>query len=595
LVSRSAAKGRLEARENNMSDIQEIIKKELKKLGLDGTLEHPKTLEHGDYSFFIKDKAVDVSKLPVDKIKHEYIEKVTVTGKFINFHLSRKFFTDSLKEILEKGDQFGRNKNLDGEKIIIEYTDPNPFKEFHIGHLMSNAVGESLSRIIKFSGAAVKRACYQGDIGLHVAKAIWAMRKLKDEMPSDDVAAKKSIVIEKLTRKVEFLGKAYVYGSRAYEEEENFKKEIDALNKIIYEKTDEEVNELYDWGRKVSLDHLDQIYKKLGTKFDYFFYESEAAPIGMFLVEEYLKKGIFAKSEGAVIFKGEDYGLHTRVFVTSEGLPTYETKELGLSKMKFDREDFDRSIVVTASEQNDYFKVVLKALEFVDSTAANKTRHVSHGMLRFTEGKMSSRKGNIITGESMIADVETLVEEKIKDRDLNAAEKKEIAEVVAVGAIKYSILKQSPGRDIIFDFEKSLSFEGDSGPYLQYAHARASSVILKATAGEILAEDKTLSRKTSVGKIETRLDKAPATITEIEKMLYRFPEIVERAEKEYAPQLLTTYLTQIAGAFNNFYANNQIINAADENSPHKVALTTAFQTVMKNGLYLLGIGSPGKM
>jgi arginyl-tRNA synthetase len=582
-----------------MTNIQEIIKKELKKIGLDVAaglggsssehLEHPKVLANGDYSFFIKDPKIDPKNLPLEKIQHEYIEKVVAAGKFINFYLSRKFFTDSVAEITKNAAKFGSNKNLGGEKIIIEYTDPNPFKEFHIGHLMSNAVGESLSQIIEWSGAKVKRACYQGDVGLHVAKAIWAMKKMSTEMPlGENEKSATSNIAEKIT----FLGKAYVYGSRSYEEDENFKKQIDLLNKVVYEKTDPEINKLYDWGRKVSLDHLDQIYKKLGTRFDYMFFESEAAPIGLFIVEEYLKKGIFTKSEGATIFKGEDYGLHTRVFVTSQGLPTYETKELGLTKMKFAREDFDTSIVITASEQNDYFKVLLKALEFVNPTAANKTRHVSHGMMRFAEGKMSSRKGNIITGESMINDVESLVQEKIKDRDLTAEEKKQISEVVAIAAIKYSILKQSPGRDIIFDFEKSLSFEGDSGPYLQYAYARAHSILEKARKEGISVPGNNWFSKIFAKKI------APATSTEtseIERTLYRFPEIVDRASREYAPQHITTYLTQIASAFNNFYANNKIVDKEDKNSPYKVALTSAFVAVMQNGLKLLGIKAPVKM
>lgn len=586
-------------------NIQEIIKKELKKIGIDAAaglggssgraaehLEHPKVLANGDYSFFIKDPKIDPKSLPLEKIQHEYIEKVVAAGKFINFYLSRKFFTDSIDEITKNSAKFGANKNLGGEKIIIEYTDPNPFKEFHIGHLMSNAVGESLSQIIEWSGAKVKRACYQGDVGLHVAKAIWAMRKMSAEMPLE-----KNHIAEKIA----FLGKSYVYGSRSYEEDANFKKEIDALNKVIYEKTDHEINKLYDWGRKASLEHLAQIYTKLGTKFDYMFFESEAAPIGLFIVEEYLKKGIFSKSEGATVFKGEDYGLHTRVFVTSQGLPTYETKELGLTKMKFDREDFDTSIVITASEQNDYFEVVLKALGFVNPTAANKTRHVSHGMMRFAEGKMSSRKGNIITGESMMNDVESLVQEKIKDRDLDAEEKKQIAEMVAIAAIKYSILKQSPGRDIIFDFEKSLSFEGDSGPYLQYAYARAHSILEKAKKEGISVPSNTWLSKIFAKKIEpvtsvTATTLATATETsEIERMLYRFPEIVDRASREYAPQHIVTFLTQIASAFNNFYANNKIIDKEDVNSPYKVALTSAFAAVMQNGLRLLGIKAPMKM
>jgi arginyl-tRNA synthetase len=192
----------------------------------------------------------------------------------------------------------------------------------------------------------------------------------------------------------------------------------------------------------------------------------------------------------------------------------------------------------------------------------------------------------------MINDVESLVQEKIKDRDLTAEEKKQISEVVAIAAIKYSILKQSPGRDIIFDFEKSLSFEGDSGPYLQYAYARAHSILEKARKEGISVPGNNWFSKIFAKKI------APATSTEtseIERTLYRFPEIVDRASREYAPQHITTYLTQIASAFNNFYANNKIVDKEDKNSPYKVALTSAFVAVMQNGLKLLGIKAPVKM
>lgn len=556
-----------------MKDIKEIISEELKKIGVDAMssdLEHPKNLANGDFAFFVKDKEVVLEKLPLEKIAHEYIEKVSIFARFINFTLSKKYFADTLALAIETGDAFGHNKNLAGKNIIIEYTDPNPFKVFHIGHLMSNSIGESLARLVASSGATVTRANYQGDVGPHVAKAIWGMMKLRKEHPADS---------EPVAAKTAFLGKAYVLGATEYEDNADAKKEIDVINKKIYEKTDAEVNRLYVWGREASLAHFEEIYKKLGTKFNLYFFESETAPVGLFAVEELLGKGILEKSEGAVVFKGEQYGLHTRVFVNSQGLPTYETKELGLSKMKFDRQDFDQSIVITASEQTDYFHVLLKVLEFYDHRVANRTRHVPHGMMRFAEGKMSSRKGNVITGESLMVEVEALVQEKMKDRDLSAEEKAEVAEQVAVGAIKYSILKQSPGKDIIFDFEKSLSFEGDSGPYLQYTHARICSVLAKAGEGKISAS---LDTQEEVG--------------DLERLLVRFPSVVERAQKEFAPQLITTYVTNVASAFNSYYAGNKIIDAGNaEVSAYRLALVQAVKTVLQNGLFLLGIKAPERM
>jgi|CXWK01.1.fsa_nt_gi arginyl-tRNA synthetase len=559
-----------------------VILSELKKLSIHAEasdIDFPKSLSHGDFSYFVRDAGMDLSKLPIANISHPYIEKVVVLGRFINFYLSKQFFADCIEGVIASGDDFGQNNFFAKKRVIAEYTDPNPFKQFHIGHLMSNSVGETISRLIAAGGADVTRANYQGDVGPHVAKGIWGIQKFLRENQSEQNIFSDSIL---LSTKTEFLGRAYVVGSNAYEDDVSAKTEIDAINKKIYERSDVEINRLYDWGRKVSLEHFEEIYKKLGTKFDLYFFESESAPVGMFAVEELTKKGILEKSDGAIVFKGEKYGLHTRVFVNSKGLPTYETKELGLSKMKFDRRDWDQSIVVTASEQTDYFSVLLKVLEFYDHRAANRTKHVTHGMLRFAEGKMSSRKGNVITGESLIADVEALVEEKMKDRDIPAAEKAAVVTDVAIAAIKYSVLKQAPGRDIIYDFEKSLSFEGDSGPYLQYTHARACSVLRKAGEQGISAQIKSGTQNETIG--------------DLERLISRFPDAVLRAQKDFAPQLITTYLTNLAAAFNSYYGNNIILDEKNKTqSAYRVALTEAVKITLANGLNLLGIRAPERM
>ncbi|MDO8620045.1 MAG: arginine--tRNA ligase, partial [bacterium] len=493
-----------------------------------------------------------------------------------NFHLTKKFFVEEVAGI---GEGYGKNKKLSGKKVMVEYTDPNPFKAMHIGHLMSNAVGESIARLVEFEGAKVVRACWQGDVGLHVAKAIWGMKKK----------------LEVLSSKLEGVdvkgwGEAYAFGSEKYESDENAKKEINALNKVIFEKSDSGVNTLYDAGRKVSMEHFEEIYKVLDTKFNHYFFEGTEGREGVPIVAEGLKKGVFEKSDlpasagqagGAIVYKGEKKGLHTRVFINSQGLPTYEAKELGLNQAKLRVEpDLDTSIIITANEQSDYFKVVLSAMSEVLPEVAKRTKHIAHGMLRFASGKMSSRTGNVVTGESLIEQVEELVQEKIKDRDMSEGEKKELAEVVAIGAIKYSVLRQAIGGDIIFDFEKSISFEGDSGPYLQYSYVRAKSVLGKATAEKVQA-DATIPSEWNT--------------TTLEKLLVRFPEVVERAGTEYEPHFVTTYLTELAGVFNSWYAGGKIVDANDPTSPYKLALTKAFTEVMKNGLWLLGIKVPEKM
>lgn len=500
-------------------------------------------MKMGDYSTNVgikTGKAKELLSFLASK-EIEGVEKVEIAGPgFINFFLSKEFFKESLEEIVEKGDNFGRGDHAKGFKVMVEHTDPNPFKEFHIGHLMPNIIGSAIARIFEWNGAEVKQANYQGDKGLHVAKAVWAVLKVRQGFGG---------------------GAAYIYGNKEYEENEESKKEIIEINKKIYDGSDEKINKVYEEGRKESLEYFEGIYKKLGAKFDYYFFESETAPVGKKIVEENIGK-VFEVSEYAVVFRGEkfDPSLHTRVFINSQGIPTYEAKDLGNAKIKFDQYPYDLSVVVTGNEIKEYFKVMLCALAQIYPELANKAKHLPHGMLRLPTGKMSSRTGDVITAEELIAEVKTRVKE---DED------------VAVGAIKYMILRQAIGNDIIFDFEKSVSTEGDSGVYLQYAHARANSILERAgKKGNVSGE---------MG--ETR---------EIEKLLYRFPEIVFRAGKEYAPNYIVTYLTELSSSFNNFYAHEQVLDDSPE-SAYRLAIVEAFKTVMKNGLTILGIPAPERM
>ena len=546
--------------------IKKIIEKAIDGELPDFSVEIPIEKKRGDYSTNVAlilakqlgKNPVEIAESIKDKIgDNKLFSKVEVVAPgFINFFIADNIFIDILKNV---DINYGRGREWKNKKVVIDYTDPNPFKEFHIGHLMSNAIGESLSRIFEFQGARIKRVCYQGDVGMHVAKAIWGKINGAEGIS---------------------WGAAYAYGAQAFEEDEGSKKDITELNKKIFKKSDAKINALYDEGKKSSLKHFDEIYKKLDTKFDYFIFESQVMDIGKKIVEDGLKKGIFEKGEnGAVIFKGENYGLHTRVFINSEGLPTYEAKDLGLAEVKYKKYKYDNSVVVTANEQSDYFKVMLCAMGRVLPKLAERTKHISHGMLRLPEGKMSSRTGKVITGELLIEKVEDLVKEKIKDRNLSEQEGKEIIGAVAIGAIKYSVLKQSTGSDIIYDFDKSISFDGDSGPYLQYAYTRAQSVL----------------RKAKDEGIKMSFKKIPSEITQLEKMISNFPEIVIRAEKSYEPHFIALYLTELAGVFNNYYAKNKIVDKADEFSSYRAALVNAFSIVMKNGMCLLGIKTLEKM
>ena len=569
-----------------MKEIEKTIAEILGVTPEEISLEYAKALSHGDYTTSValirgakeKISPLEIAEKCKEKLQDSFtripdIEKVEVVNPgFINFFLTRTYFSQKLLEIAGKENLYGRSESLSGVKAIFEYTDPNLFKEFHIGHFMSNTVGETLSRMSEWLGAEVKRACYQGDVGLHVAKCLKGIEALREKEhifpPPPDAP---------LGEQMKFLGKAYALGSSL---EGEGAKEVATINKAVYERSLSNINVLYDKYRKVSLDYFETMYEKFGTKFDFYFFESESGVFGKELVEKFLEKGTFKESEGAIIFDAKQYeggkGLHTRVFINSYGIPTYEAKELGLAKIKFDKYPYDLSVVITGNEVNDYFRVLLVAMKEVFPELALKTKHLSHGMLRLPKGKMSSRAGNIISAETLIEMLKEKVLEKMKDSEVEDKEK--VAEQISIGAIKYSILKQAIGKDVIFDLEKSLSFEGDSGPYLQYTASRIRSILRKADDASI---------PEGIGHFSQEA-------TSVERLLIRFPDVVIRAHGENSPQLIASYLITLASEFNSFYANNRIVDGGVE-APFRLSLSRAVLIILQNGLHLLGIPSPERM
>ena len=548
--------------------IEKAVERALTELGVTSgtiTLEHSAELSHGDYATgvalkFAKQSGKNPRELAEAIVASlgviEGVEKVDIAGPgFINFKLSPAAIVERLDHA-RTDEKWGTGDALVGKTIMVEYTDPNPFKQFHIGHLMSNAIGESITRLLEHSGASVLRANYQGDVGQHVAKALYVLLERGTTEPT-----------------IEEISSAYVEGSTRYEADGQIAVAINEINKKVYDRSDPEVNEMYAKGREITLAHFEDIYTVLGTKFDYYFFESETAPIGMEIVRAHPE--VFTPSEGAIIFVGEKYGLHTRVFVTGLGLPTYETKDLGLAKLKADTATFDTSITVTASEQMDYFKVIKKVMEFVMPDIAPKIEHVTHGMMRFAQGKMSSRKGNVVTGESLLTELTEAA--KARAAESRAKDHEKLAQEIAVAAIKYQILKQAAGKDIIFDPARALSMEGDSGPYLQYTFARTHAIL----------------DRVHVANIKPAFD-AGTEPTDLMRLLARFPEIVARAAREYEPHHLATYLIEVASAFNSWYGQVQILDQSKD-EPHKVAIVEALSHTLKNGLSILAIPAPERM
>ncbi len=519
----------------------------------------------------------EVAKMLCDNIKElfgEKVQAVEVAGPgFINISFSTSFYGHVLEDALSKGSLWGSVTTCARKRVIIEYANPNPFKEMHIGHLMGAIIGESLARLFENAGATVARDTFGGDVGPHVAKALFGLTHENITVP------------ENITQ----IGKAYVYGSLAYEDDPLARMSIDSLNvtlygilkkhaqKIALTKDEQALYVLWEAGREISTKTFEQIYRILGIQFDHIFYDSDTTDRGLAMVTRGLKEGVFEKSDGAIVYRGEKKGLHTLVFVTSRGTPTYETKDLGLAVIKEKVFPSDQSIIITANEQIGHFKVMLSALSEIENALAKKTTHVPHGFMRLTTGKMSSRKGTVITATTLIDSVVAIAKKKNEDSS--------VAIKVAIGAIIYMILRQSPGADIIFDAEKSLSLEGDSGPYLQYALVRAFSVLRTA-------HEKRTNNKVTTPISHQQSQLPPHTHT-LMRTLTQFPDIVAYSQEHLAPNFLVTYLTRLASQWNTFYANERIIDG--EHEEYVLHVVTLFSQTMSNGMSLLGIPILEKM
>lgn len=458
------------------------------------------------------------------------------------------------------------DRYLDGQTIVAEYSDPNPFKILHAGHLYTSVVGDAIANLLENAGAKVHRVNFGGDVGLHAAKSMFAIvKELGGEIPEK---------LEEIAKdqRSEWLAARYIEGSEAYETEEAAKSEIVVLNKKIYalhSENDQDSNfaKIYWTTRQWSYDYFDAFYASIGSHFEKYYPESQTASIGLETVRSHVPD-VFQESDGAIVFDGEKFKLHTRVFINSEGLPTYEAKDVGLSILKKQDYDFDRSIIMTGNEQDQYMEVVLKAIEQFAPELSRATTHISHGIVKLQGGvKMSSRKGNFLKA------VDVLSSAKEANQKLNNTEDEQIS----LGAVKYAFLKHRIGGDIIYDPENSVSIHGNSGPYLQYAHARARSILEKSTNTPHNPESEefdTLERSLVL-------------------KLSEYSEVINRAGFELSPHFICTYLYELAQAFNRFYESSKVIG--DEREKLRLGLVLKYAEVLESGLGLLGIQAPNRV
>lgn len=548
-------------------DIREKIEKSLEKIifgltqeNIDSELTLTQDMAFGDYTTNIalriskklnirpRDLAEEIrQKVNESEILKEDIDRIEVAGAgFINFYLSDKYLSKVLNE--PEFEQKGRK-----EKVVVEFGDPNPFKQIHIGHLRNFCIGESFSRLLESQGAEVVRANYQGDVGMHVAKALYGLIKQD---------------ISEFNAKI--LSEAYAYGATEFENSEDAKKEIQRLNKLVYEES-EEIKDIWEKGRQISLDSFEKIYEKIGVKYDKYYFESETAKEGKKIVLSHIDDGIFEKDDGAVIYRGEKDGLHTRVFLTREEYATYEAKDLALAVMKDNDLSYDKSIILTGNEQAEYFQVMLAALNKISPELSEKTTHLTFGHVRLKEGKMSSRTGDVITAEWLLEEALKKIQENFKEVDSATSEK------ISIGAVKYSMLKFGISSDIHFDFNESISLEGNSGPYIQYTYVRTKSVL----------------DKTSLNSDQVNIENLEKEENELLRYLSFYPLYVEKAANEFAPNVLCMYLFELCQKYNLFYQKHKIIGS--EKEAMRIRITQVTGQIIKNGLNLLGIETVDKM
>ncbi|EKE22040.1 MAG: Arginyl-tRNA synthetase [uncultured bacterium] len=509
--------------------------------------------------------AAEIAKiLEVKKIDN--VDKIEVIAPgYINFYLAKKYFNEKIGDIIKLDKKWGETNDLTGKKYIFEHSSPNLFKPFHVGHLVNNSIGESLVRIIRKSGVeSLTTLSFPSDISPGIAKTVWAIKEKKWE---------NEMTISKI-------GEAYAFGSKEYEENEKSKEEINIINKILYLKEEPAELEIYKKGQQLSLDYFKEITERLGSKFDDLIFESESEEVGKEIVKENIPN-IFRESEGAIIFPGSEHGLFDNVFINSQGFGTYLAKDIGLLKIKFDKFSFDKSITITDVEQREHFKLVKKAAELVNKEWSDKSEYIQHGRLNLLGIKISSRLGNVPLAQDLIESVKNRILEKIKEQDFSSDEKEEIAEKVAVGALKYSILKCGAGRNIVFDLEKATSFEGDTGPYLQYALVRTNSILNNA-------EDLKIENE---GELGVRKGEVP----NVEKMILKFPVAIGNSLRDNSPHHVANYLYNLASEFSSFYAQTKVLDTANPDFKNNLALVKALQITLRNGLELLGMETLERM
>lgn len=537
----------------------DILKKEIKEGNIE--LSVPSDPNLGDFALpcypfakILKEDPMIIAAELREKINANFIERMEVKGAYLNFFVNKIKLTDRvMKRVLMERDKYGGSNGK--ERIMVEFSQANTHKAFHVGHIRGTALGESLSRILAFSGNSVIRANYQGDTGMHVAKWIWCYKTFHHyEELKDDGA---------------WIASIYVDAVKRLAEKSSLQQFVDEINRDIGYKKD--LQKLWKESRKLSLDSLDRIYKELDTKFDIKFFESEMEKKGKDISMDLVRRGIAEESDGAIIVNLWKHNLGVWVLLRKDKTVLYSAKDLALADEKFNKYKVNRSIYVVGKEQEHYFSQLFKTLELMGNTTS-QLRYVPVSLVRLPEGKMSSRTGdNILYSEFKDELVKSARKEVTSRFKLEEDEIEKRSSAIAVAAMKYSMLKQHPNKVIVFNKQEALQFEGDTGPYLLYSYARASSILDRSGK---------LAKEFSVPKLkEKEID--------LVKKIDEFPDRVVQAARELNPGVIANYAYKLAQMFNEFYAACKVLGS--DEIEFRVHLVEVFRTTIRNALRLLGI------
>ena len=475
--------------------------------------------------------------------------EVTVAGPgFINVRLSDEALLQQL--------QVSAPQQYADTNVVIETNSPNPFKAMHIGHAMNAVVPDAIANILERAGAQVHRVSYHGDVGLHVGKSMYSLLKYAQ----GDV--QRIAQIPKAERN-SFMSRMYAEGATAYKESEEAKREIDALAAQSFTCEDPLYKQIYELCLEWSYQQIDETVARLGNKpIERRFVESAADSRGVAIVKQHTP-AIFTQSNGAYIFEGSKYGSFDNVFVSSNGRGLYAARDLGLMELKNEAFHPDKSVIVTGGEQGQYFKGVIAAAELSDPSLKGQTVNIPTGLVKLTTGKMSSRDGNVITIDWIFDQFRQAIE----------ARGAVATDATIAGALRYQFLKVKIGSDVIFDINDAVSITGNTGSYLQYAHARAKSILRKIDHAEIKQlqpEDRTLVRK-----------------------MGEYSDVVDLATRQLEPHHICQYLFELAQEFNRYYERNRVVGS--ELQAHRAGLVAAYTRILADGLALLGIHAPDEL